>query len=75
MEILIGRDRETGKMRLRTEGKSVLYGTKRLPETVMEEHIKLTIDEDIIRLENLNLNAYTYVNGQAVEKKTITIKE
>lgn len=75
MEILIGRDRETGKMRLRTEGKSVLYGTKRLPETVMEEHIKLTIDEDIIRLENLNLNAYTYVNGQAVEKKTITRKQ
>ena len=72
MEILIGRDKDTGKMKLRAKGKTVLYGTKRLPETVLEEHIKLTVEDDTIRLENLNLNAYTYVNGQAVEKKTIT---
>ena len=72
MEILIGRDQKTGRMRLRAEGKTTLYGTKCLPDTILEEHIKLTIEDETIRLENLNLNAYTYVNGQAVEKKAIT---
>ena len=72
MEILIGRDKDTGKMKIKAEGKVMLYSTKRLPDTVLEEHIKLKVEDDSIRLENLNLNAYTYVNGQAVEKKTIT---
>lgn len=72
MEILIGRDKDTGKLRIKADGKALLYGTKRLPDSVLEEHIKLRVEDDCIRLENLNLNAYTYVNGQAVEKKNIT---
>lgn len=72
MEILIGRDDKTGRMKLTAEGRSVLFGTQRLPESVLAEHLKLTIENDTIRLKNLNINAYTYVNGQAVERKTIT---
>lgn len=72
MEILIGRDDKTGKMKLTAEGRSVLFGTQRLPESVLVEHLKLTVEDDTIRLKNLNINAYTYVNGQAVESKTIT---
>ena len=72
MEILIGRDDKTGKMKLTAEGRSALFGTQRLPESVLAEHLKLTIEDDTIRLKNLNINAYTYVNGQAVESKTIT---
>ena len=72
MEILIGRDDKTGRMKLTAEGRSVLFGTQRLPESVLAEHLKLTIKDDAIRLKNLNINAYTYVNGQAVESKTIT---
>ena len=72
MEILIGRDDKTGRMKLTAEGRSVLLGTQRLPESVLAEHLKLTIENDTIRLKNLNINAYTYVNGQAVESKTIT---
>lgn len=72
MEILIGRDDKTGRMKLTAEGRSVLFGTQRLPESVLAEHLKLTIENDTIRLKNLNINAYTYVNGQAVESKTIT---
>ena len=72
MEILIGRDKDTGRMIIKADGKSVLYGTERLPDTILEEHIKLKVENNSIRLENLNLNAYTYVNGQAVEKKCIT---
>lgn len=72
MEILIGRDDKTGRMKLTAEGRSVLFGTQRLPESILAEHLKLTIENDTIRLKNLNINAYTYVNGQAVESKTIT---
>ena len=72
MKILIGRDDKTGRMKLTAEGRSVLFGTQRLPESVLAEHLKLTIENDTIRLKNLNINAYTYVNGQAVESKTIT---
>ena len=72
MEILIGRDDKTGRMKLTAEGRSVLFGTQRLSESVLAEHLKLTIENDTIRLKNLNINAYTYVNGQAVESKTIT---
>ena len=72
MEILIGRDDKTGRMKLTAEGRSVLFGSLRLPESVLAEHLKLTIENDTIRLKNLNINAYTYVNGQAVDSKTIT---
>lgn len=72
MEILIGRDDKTGRMKLTAEGRSVLFGTQRLPESVLAEHLKLTIEDDTIRLKNLNINAYTYVNGLAVESKTIS---
>ena len=72
MEILIGRDDKTGRMKLTAEGRSVLFGTQRLPESVLAEHLRLTVEDDTIRLKNLNINAYTYVNGQAVESKTIT---
>ena len=72
MEILIGRDDKTGRMKLTAEGRSVLFGTQRLPESVLAEHLRLTVEDDTIRLKNLNINAYTYVNGQAVERKTIT---
>lgn len=72
MEILIGRDENSGRMKLTAEGRSVLYGTDRLPNSVLPEHLKLTIADGTIRLKNLNINAYTYVNGQAVESKTIT---
>lgn len=72
MEILVGRDDKTGRMILTAQGRSVLYGTQRLPECVLPEHLKLTVEAGTIRLKNLDINAYTYVNGQAVESKTIT---
>lgn len=71
MEILIGRDTKTGKMKLSSGSKAVVWGTDLLPDSILEEHIKLTIEDDNIRLRNLNINAYTYVNGQAVESKTV----
>ena len=72
MEIIIGRDITTGKLKLNADGRSVLYGMERLPEFVLPEHLKLTVEGETIKLKNLDINAYTYVNGQAVERKTIT---
>ncbi len=72
MEIVIGRDPTTFRLRLTADGKGVLYGSEPLPATVCEEHSRLIITDDIIRIQNIDINAYTYVNGQAVESKTIT---
>ena len=72
MEILIGRDEKSGRMKLTAEGRSVLYGSDRLPNSVLPEHLKLNIEDNTIRLKNLDINAYTYVNGQAVENKTLS---
>lgn len=71
MEVLIGRDSKTEKLKLSSGGKTVVWGTERLPDTVLEEHIKLTFEDNLIRLKNLNINVYTYVNGLAVESKII----
>lgn len=71
MEIIIGRDITTGKLKLNADGRSVLYGMERLPEFVLPEHLKLTVEGETIKLKNLDINAYTYVNGLAVESKTV----
>ena len=72
MEIVIGRDQETKKLRLTSGDKSVSFDTEQLPASVVQNHCMLTINGDTIRLKNLNINSYTYVNGQAVESKRIT---
>lgn len=73
MEILIGRDTETSRLRLTSGNKSVLYGTERVPSSVGKEHCKLIVsDNDALRLKNLDINSYTYVNGLAIETKGIT---
>ena len=71
MEIIIGRDINTGRLKVCGDGKSILYGIERIPESVVPAHIKLTIEGNIIRLKNLDINSYTYVNGQAIESKSI----
>ena len=72
MEILIGRDKETTKLRLTSGAKSILYGTGGVPVSVASEHCRLEVNDQNLRIKNLDINAYTYVNGQAVESKAIT---
>lgn len=72
MEILIGRDKETTKLRLTSGAKSILYGTGGVPVSVASEHCRLEVNDQNLRIKNLDINAYTYVNGQAVESKTVS---
>lgn len=72
MEILIGRDTATHQLRLTAGEKSVLYGQADVPSSVLQQHCLIEADGDSLRLKNLNINAYTYVNGRAVEAKAVT---
>ena len=72
MEILIGRDADTSRLKLTSGKKGVLYGTEQIPASVRPEHCKLLVTGNKIRLQNLDVNAYTFVNGRAVEVKTLS---
>ena len=67
MKIIIGRDTATRQLRLTAGEKSVLYGQADVPSSVLQQHCLIEADGDSLRLKNLNINAYTYVNGRAVE--------
>ena len=73
MEIIIGRDAESGKLRINADGSDTLYGNAgSVPQSVSPQHCRLTVSDEGLRLHNLDINNYTYINGQAVEMKTIT---
>lgn len=72
MEILIGRDKDTTKLRLTSGDKSILHGTGGVPVSVASEHCRLEVNDQNLRIKNLDISAYTYVNGQAIESKAIT---
>lgn len=66
MEIIIGRDTQNGKLSLIVDGKGEIQG---------RQHCKLTVNNGQMRLQNLDVNNYTYVNGQSIESKAITIDD
>lgn len=71
MTIEIGRDLVSAKLKLTLDGNSVLTDKADVPPSVSQEHCRIEIDGNVIRLRNLDINNYTYVNGQAVESKVI----
>ena len=71
MKIQIGRDLSTSKLRLTNGEKSVLTDRADVSLTVSPEHCEIDVEDNCIKLRNLDINNYTYVNGQAVEAKTI----
>ena len=66
MEIIIGRDIQSGKLSLKVDGKGEIQG---------QQHCKLTINNGQMRLNNLDVNNYTYVNGQSIESKAVTLND
>lgn len=66
MEIIIGRDTQSGKLSLIVDGKGEIQG---------HQHCKLTINNGKMRLQNLDINNYTYVNGQSIESKAVTLHD
>lgn len=66
MEIIIGRDIQSGKLSLSVDDKGEIQG---------QQHCMLTINNGQMRLKNLDVNNYTYVNGQSIESKALTLQD
>lgn len=76
MEVIIGRDTETSKLKISADGKDMLYGdADSVPSSVCSKHCCLTFSVKGITLKNLDINNYTYVNGQAVEQKHVSLAD
>lgn len=74
MEIIIGRDQQTRKLCIIKDGCPKLYGqTGSVPMDVSRHHISLqSVGTGKWLVKNLNERNVTFVNGLAVESKTIS---
>ena len=71
--IIIGRDIVTGKLLLSNGTKNGTYGDAgSVPASVSPQHCRMEFSDNGIRLKNLDINNYTYVNNSPVETKTIS---
>jgi len=72
-EVIIGRDGQTGKLRLTVGKQTSTFGeANSVPRSVSQEHVKLTIGDDgSLVLTNLNPENDTYVNRRGIERKRI----
>ena len=73
LELTIGRDATTGKLRMSNGKQAQLFGEKEsVPKSVSREHVSISVTEmgEII-LKNLNVENDTYVNGKGIEQKVI----
>lgn len=72
MEITIGRDTQTAGLLLTVDGKDQTAVSVNVPSSVGTQHCLLTINNGQMRLKNIDVNNYTYVNGQSIESKAVT---
>lgn len=74
MEIIIGRDQNTRQLSVIKDGSPKLYGQpKSVPMDVSRHHISLQpVGNGKWKIKNLNEKNVTFVNGIAVESKTIS---
>lgn len=77
MEIIIGRDQQTRQLCIIRNGKSELYGQPGcVPMDVSRHHLSLQqTGQGRWLIKNLNERNVTFVNGIAVESKTISEKD
>lgn len=77
MEIIIGRNQTTRQLNIIKGGKTIAYGTAgSVPMDVSRQHLSLqSLGNGKWQLKNLNERNVTYVNGIAVENKTISEKD
>ena len=73
MDIIIGRDAITSQLSITVGDKVVLWGPKGgVPPMVGLQHCKLSITGEGMRIDNLDINNHTFVNGNEVESKGVT---
>lgn len=74
MEIIIGRNTENGSWLLAVDGKEQkTLSQERVPIGIGGQHCRLTASKGQLRLKNLDVNNYTFVNGQSIESKAVTM--
>lgn len=73
MEIIIGRNPKNGKMMMTVDGnEQPSTSSETLPNSIAVQHCRLIINDGRIHLKNLDVNNYTFVNGQMIESKAIS---
>ena len=83
MEIIIGREktaqpgRPAGRLELTVNGKKTHYGAyQSVDQHVSGQHCQLTLNADgTLTLKNLKMQNYTYVNGNEVHSKVVTMND
>ena len=71
--VVIGRDHQTNRLRLVSNGKSQVLGQQNsVPTSVSKEHVAFIVNDDgTIILKNLSIQNDTYVNMVGIESKRI----
>ena len=77
MEIIVGRDQNTRQLNIIKDGNSKLYGQPgSVPMDVSRQHISLQpVGAGKWKLKNLNERNVTFVNGIAIESKTVSVSD
>lgn len=73
MDIIIGRNTKDGSWLLTVDGKGqTVSSQEHVPASIGGQHCRLTASKGQLRLRNLDVNNYTFVNGQSIESKAVT---
>lgn len=73
MEFIVGRDQQSQRLCIIRDGKIQLYGQPgSVPMNVSRQHLRLqSLNDGKWRIQNLNVQNVTFVNGLAVETKVV----
>lgn len=73
-EIIIGRDTQTGKLRISQGQRFSIYGNENsVPNDISQNHIRIEVnDKGEMVLINLNAENVSYVNGLCIMRKQLT---
>lgn len=72
MTITIGRDTKTSKLSIICDGKRyVCRSVNDVPPSVSQNHCKMEVEKNSVKVTNLDINCDTFINGQPIEIKTI----
>ena len=74
MEIIIGRNAQTGQLNFTMGSKTIPYGSNNsVPRSVSRRHCRVEVlPNGTYTIENLKMENDTYVNGNPIFKKTVT---
>ena len=73
MELIIGRDAATGKLKVVNGSDAKLLGApSSVPQDVSRQHCRLTVNGGNINIKNIKAENVTWVNGLEVNSKNVT---